>query len=117
MISFLLAEPWCLGAPVPIRMPDDRDGNAASVFVYLRGYGLAAKHNLGVYAAYQPCKTRGIHCCSLLGLLLEIDYLEVSNRKSVEMEITSYSQVLFLSTWSEVIDMVHFRLYVSQAAR
>jgi hypothetical protein len=46
-ISFLLAEPWCLGAPLPIGMPDDRDGNATPVFPYLGGYGRTAGHNLG----------------------------------------------------------------------
>lgn len=46
-MSFLLAEPWCLGAPLPIGTPDDRDGNAAPVFPYLGGYGCAAGHNVG----------------------------------------------------------------------
>jgi hypothetical protein len=75
------------------------------------GMGVLRDITLALYTAYQSCKTRGIHCRSLLGLLLEIDagrYLEVSNRKSVEMEITSYSQVPSLSIWSEVIDMVRF---------
>jgi mediator of RNA polymerase II transcription subunit 12, fungi type len=49
-----------------------------------------------LYAAHQSCKSRGIHCRALLGFLLEIDsgrYLDVSARKNVEMEITSYAQV------------------------
>lgn len=43
----LLAEPWYLGAPLPIGMPDDRDGNTTPVFPYLGGYGRTARHNLG----------------------------------------------------------------------
>jgi len=64
------------------------------------GMGVLRDITLALYAAYQSCKTRGIHCRSLLGLLLEIDagrYLEVSSRKNVEMEITSYSQVRLYS--------------------
>jgi mediator of RNA polymerase II transcription subunit 12 len=60
------------------------------------GMGVLRDITLALYAAFQSCKSRGIHCHSLLGLLLEIDagrYLEVSARKNVEMEITSYSQV------------------------
>jgi hypothetical protein len=60
------------------------------------GMGVLRDITLALYAAYQSCKTRGIHCRALLGLLLEIDsgrYLEVSARKSVEMEVTSYAQV------------------------
>jgi hypothetical protein len=61
------------------------------------GMGVLRDITLALYAAYQSCKARGMHCRSLLGLLVETDagrYLEVSNRKSVEMEITSYTQVL-----------------------
>jgi hypothetical protein len=47
LMSFLLAEPWCLGAPVPIGMPDNRHGNTTPVFPHLGGYGRAARHNLG----------------------------------------------------------------------
>ena len=64
------------------------------------GMGVLRDITLALYTAYQSCKTRGIHCRSLLGLLLEIDagrYLEVSSRKNVEMEITSYSQVRLYS--------------------
>jgi hypothetical protein len=60
------------------------------------GMGMLRDITLALYAAYQSCKGRGIHCRALLGLLLEIDagrYLDVSSRKNVEMEVTSYSQV------------------------
>jgi len=60
------------------------------------GMGVLRDITLALCATFQSCKSRGIHCHSLLGLLLEIDagrYLEVSARKNVEMEITSYSQV------------------------
>ena len=58
--------------------------------------GVLRDITLALYATFQSCKSRGIHCRSLLGLLLDIDagrYLEVSARKNVEIEITSYSQV------------------------
>ncbi len=59
------------------------------------GMGMLQDIALALYAAYQPCKTRGIHRHSLLGLLLEINaghYLEVLARKNIKMEVTSYSQ-------------------------
>jgi hypothetical protein len=61
--------------------------------------GVLRDITLALYAAYQSCKSRGIHCRALLGFLLEVDagrYLESSARKTVETEITSYAQV---SSW------------------
>ena len=55
-MSFLLAEPWCLGAPVPIGMPDDRDGNAAPVSPIWAGMGVLRDMTLALYGAYQSCK-------------------------------------------------------------
>ena len=85
------------------------------------GMGVLRDIALALYATYQSCKTRGIHCRSLLGLLLEIDagrYLEVLARKNVETEVTSYSQVGShfyspLGTFTWIIS----RLYVPQVAR
>ena len=51
---------------------------------------------LALHAAEQLCKARGTHCCVLLDLLLEMDagrYLDVSARKNVELEVTTYAQV------------------------
>jgi len=77
---------------------------------------------LALYATYQSCKTRGIHCRSLLGLLLEIDagrYLEVLARKNVETEVTSYSQVgnHFSHSPLGCLTWVISRLYVPRVAR
>ncbi|KAI9510086.1 hypothetical protein F5148DRAFT_1182339 [Russula earlei] len=61
------------------------------------GMGVLRDITSALYAANQACKSRGIPCRALLGLLLEIDsgrYLEVSARKNVEVEITSYAQAL-----------------------
>jgi len=60
------------------------------------GMGVLRGITSALYTANQSCKSRGIHCRALPGLLLEIDsgrYLDVSARKNVEMEITSYAQV------------------------
>jgi hypothetical protein len=46
-MTFLLAEPRCLGAPLPIGMPDNCGGNTAPVLPYLGGHGRTAGHNLG----------------------------------------------------------------------
>ncbi|KAH9993507.1 hypothetical protein BJV74DRAFT_833136 [Russula compacta] len=61
------------------------------------GMGVLRDITLALYAANLSCKSRGVHCRALLGLLLETDagrYLEASARKNVEMEITSYAQAL-----------------------
>jgi hypothetical protein len=60
------------------------------------GMGVLRDITLALYAAEQLCKARGTHSCVLLDLLLEMDagrYLEVSARKNVELEITTYAQV------------------------
>lgn len=41
------AEPWGLGAPMPIGMPDNCCRNAAPVLPYLGRYGHVAGHHLG----------------------------------------------------------------------
>ena len=60
------------------------------------GMGVLRDITLALCAANQSCKSRGVHCRALPGLLLEIDagrYLEPSARKNIEMEVTSYAQV------------------------
>jgi hypothetical protein len=58
------------------------------------GMGMLQDTALAPYAAYQPCRARGIQHHSLLGLLLEVGagrHLEASACKNV-MKVASYSQ-------------------------
>ncbi|KAH9166651.1 hypothetical protein EDB89DRAFT_2128588 [Lactarius sanguifluus] len=64
------------------------------------GMGVLRVITFALYAASQLCKTRGTHCQALLELLLEMDagrYLEMSARKSVEVEITNFAQAYMLA--------------------
>ena len=86
------------------------------------GMGVLQDIAFALYATYQPCKARRIHRRSLLGLLLEINaghYLEVSARKSVEMEVASRSQVgsHFSHSTLGCLTRVTSRLCVHQVAR
>ena len=59
------------------------------------GMGVLRDAALAPYAAYQPCRARGMRRRSLLGLLLEVGagcHLEASARKNVGTEVVSYSQ-------------------------